>query len=330
LEGYFETHEHRVLKDFFKKRHSYFFDKKIVEYVTETNVGSRNSIKLTDSAKKDLLEELNLSAKNKRKNFILKENIIEKSLFYNEKEGKQVSEVQKLLSSDYFKTVQERMKDKGLQQGFSCLFYGSPGTGKTESVYQLAKQTGRDIFMVDISDTKSCWFGESEKKIKEVFDKYKNYVKNSEITPILLFNEADAVFGKRKDVSSSNVAQTENAIQNIILQEMENFSGILIATTNLTDNLDSAFERRFVYKIKFEKPTVLAKQKIWQSKLSNLTDDESLRLANTFDFSGGEIDNIVRKTTINEIIFGNNPQFSDLEKLCSDEKITQRPSIGFR
>ena len=256
--------------------------------------------------------------------------VAEKPLFYNEKEGKQVSEVQKLLLPDNFKSVQDRMKGKGMQQGFSCLFYGSPGTGKTESVYQLAKQTGRDIFMVDISNTKSCWFGESEKMIKEVFVKYKDMVKGSKVAPILLFNEADAVFGKRKDVSKGNVAQTENAIQNIILQEMETLNGILIATTNLTDNLDSAFERRFIYKIKFEKPTVLAKQKIWQSKLPHLTDDESLRLANTFDFSGGEIDNIARKTTINEIIFGNTPQFSELEKLCSEEKITQRPAIGFR
>ena len=66
------------------------------------------------------------------------------------------------------------------------------------------------------------------------------------VKPILLFNEADAVFSKRKDVNNGNVAQTENAIQNIILEEMENLDGILIATTNLADNLDGAFERRFV------------------------------------------------------------------------------------
>lgn len=110
---------------------------------------------------------------------------------------------------------------------------------------------------------------------------------------------------------------------------MENLNGILITATNLTDNLDSAFERRFVYKIKFEKPIIAAKQKIWQSKLPWLTDDEGLKLATTFDFSEGEIDNIVRKTTINEIIFGESSLFSDLEKLCKEEKITQRPNIGF-
>jgi len=216
-----------------------------------------------------------------------------------------------------------------LSQGFSCLFYGSPGTGKTETVLQLAKQTGRNIFMVDISSTKSMWFGESEKKIKEIFNKYRNSLTQHDKAPILLFNEADAVFGKRKNVSSSNVAQTENAIQNIILQEMETLKGILIATTNLTDNLDAAFERRFVYKVKFEKPSIFSKQKIWQSKLPWLSDDDGLRLAEKFDFSGGEIDNIVRKTTINEVIFSNQPQFSDLEKICLEEKIVTRPIIGF-
>ncbi len=78
----------------------------------------------------------------------------------------------------------------------------------------------------------------------------------------LLFNEADGVFGKRKDNPSSNVTQTEIAIQNIILEEMEKLDGILFATTNLTDNLDKAFERRFLFKIRFDKPTLEAKTNI--------------------------------------------------------------------
>ena len=116
---------------------------------------------------------------------------------------------------------------------------------------------------IDISTTKSAWFGESEKKIKEVFTDYKelcNKMKKLKCgrNPILLFNECDAVFSKRKDISYSNTAQTENSIQNIILEEMENLEGILIATTNLTDNLGPAFERRFLFKIQFENPSVEA------------------------------------------------------------------------
>ncbi|MCL2512220.1 MAG: ATP-binding protein, partial [Bacteroidales bacterium] len=220
----------------------------------------------------------------------------------------------------------------GMRKGFASIFYGAPGTGKTETVYQIAHATGRDIMMVDISDTKSCWFGESEKKIKEVFEKYRTLVKTSEIAPILLFNEADAVIGKRKDSTGGSVAQTENAIQNIILQEMENLDGIMIATTNLTQNLDKAFERRFLYKIEFEKPDTDAKDKIWQSMLPALTQEESKTLAKEYDFSGGQIENIVRKHTVDTILNGTKPSFETVQNYCKTEflyKEDGRRRIGF-
>ena len=186
----------------------------------------------------------------------------------------------------------------------SVLLYGPSGTGKTESVMQIAKETGRAIYHVDISSTKSCWFGESEKLIKEVFKKYEDLCEHSEKRPILLFNEADGIFSKRKNSDSSNVAQTENTIQNIILEEMERLEGILIATTNMADNLDGAFERRFLFKIKFEKPVLEARKSIWTSKMPTLTEDAAQELAAAFSFSGGEIDNVVRKATIKEVLDG--------------------------
>ena len=148
----------------------------------------------------------------------------------------------------------------------------------------------------------------------------------------MLFNEADALFSKRKDSSSSNVAQTENAIQNIILEEMEKLEGILIATTNLIDNLDGAFERRFLFKIRFDNPTVEAKQSIWKSKLSWLSEDESRILAERYNFSGGEIDNIVRKVIMEEVLNGKRPDIRFIEDLCRHEKIGNKEtgSIGFR
>ncbi|MBK8674302.1 MAG: AAA family ATPase [Bacteroidetes bacterium] len=132
--------------------------------------------------------------------------------------------------------------------GITILLHGKPGTGKTETVYQMAKQTQRNIYRVDISNLK-VWFGESQKIIKKLFDDYYKYMKTQDNIPILFFNEADGVINKRKDSSSSNTAQTENEIQNIILQEMEDFKGILMATTNLIDNIDNAFDRRFLFKL---------------------------------------------------------------------------------
>ena len=220
-----------------------------------------------------------------------------------------------------------------MRKGFACLFHGSPGTGKTETVYQLARLTKRDIMFVDIAQSKSMWYGESEKIIKRIFDKYRGYVKSCKTTPILLFNEADAIIGKRKEANSSSVAQTENTIQNIILQEMENLDGIMIATTNLTQNLDSAFERRFLFKIDFKKPKPEVKAKIWKSMIHSLTKQEALELSNSFDFSGGEIENIVRKYTIDSILTNTKPSIDKIRMYCETEKLENKNSpknkIGF-
>jgi hypothetical protein len=119
-----------------------------------------------------------------------------KELFYTEKVSSQVEELKSLLRRENLRTVQRRLRDSHMRTGFNCLFSGPPGTGKTETAYQLARDTGRDIFLVDASETKSMWFGQSEKKIKELFDRYRSLVKAGSITPILLFNEADAVIWK--------------------------------------------------------------------------------------------------------------------------------------
>jgi SpoVK/Ycf46/Vps4 family AAA+-type ATPase len=218
-----------------------------------------------------------------------------------------------------------------MRGGFCCLLSGPPGTGKTETVYQLARETGRDLIMVDISQTKSMWFGESEKRIKSIFDKYRSCVENDDITPILLFNEADAVLGKRKDTGMGGPAQTENAIQNIILQELENLNGIMIATTNLTGNLDKAFERRFLFKIQFEKPGTNVRAEIWQNMIPALSGEEALHIAERFDFSGGQIENVARKRTIESVLSGAETDFDDLIEFCKEESLESRMygKIGF-
>ena len=178
---------------------------------------------------------------------------------------------------------------------------------------------------------------EIESALTGIYNKMRRRMcEKEDLKPILLFNEADALLSSRQNINnasgSGSVAQTENAIQNIILEEMEKLDGILIATTNLTDNLDSAFARRFLFKIEFGQPTVEAKQSIWKSKLEWLTDEDCLTLATKFDFSGGEIDNIVRKVVMEEVLHGARPSLAEIEELCKHEKIEDRTkdSIGFR
>jgi len=255
-----------------------------------------------------------------------------KQLFYNEAEKAQVEQLTSLLDEDKFRQVQSRLEESGLRKGFSVIFTGAPGTGKTATVYELARQTGRDIFFVDMSSIQSKWVGDSEKNIHRVFIRYRELCKQCSRTPILLFNEADAIFGKRVTVVRS-VDQSYNAIQNIILQEMENLDGILIATTNLAQNLDPAFERRFIYKIHFKTPDEHTRKQILQSLIPGLSDSDASSLAASFpSFSGGNIENIARKTTVNYILTGTKPDLAALTDLCRSEHLCSsgsRNRVGY-
>ncbi len=323
---YEDSERFRIARQFFDEKHI-LMQKGLVEFTEKGNMID-SKITLTEEGKKFFLDddyEL-YSAKIDDKKLKKPEDIRAKKLFYSEENQKQIDDLRQSLTQSKFSQIQKKLSDKGLPCGIAVLLHGAPGSGKTETVYQLAKKTGRSIMQVEISDTKSAWFGESEKKIKQVFTNYKelcNKMKKLKCgrTPILLFNECDAVFSKRKDISYSNTAQTENSIQNIILEEMENLEGILIATTNLTDNLDPAFERRFLFKIKFENPTVEAKKAIWKNKLPWLSSENTRQLAVTYNLSGGEIDNIVRKAEMKEIISGKRPAFSDIVEMCRVEKL---------
>lgn len=300
---------------------------------TSAMYGDSTTIALTDKGKETLFGEDADMFKNEvsDKQLLACDKIVEKRLYFSGELEQQLSLLHNSLKEENYKKLCARLEDNHLPKGIAVLLYGEPGTGKTESVMQMAKATGRAIMHVDISATKTCWFGESEKLIKKVFTDYRRLCEKSKIKPILLFNEADAVFSKRKDVGSGNVAQTENAIQNIILEEMENLDGILIATTNLADNLDRAFERRFLFKIRFDKPTIEAKSNIWMSKLPSLSTEDANILASGYDFSGGQIDNITRKALMQEIINGVKPSLSDLVTMCGEEKLSNNKTqhIGF-
>ena len=290
----------------------------IIEYNNDDGMLDRESFRMTHKAKDEFFPELDLSNRtynDQRKDIVKCEKIAEKQLFYDKNIQAQIDELSQLLDNVHYQKVHSRMKDSGFRCGFTCLFYGAPGTGKTETVLQLARQTGRDIMQVNISQIKSCWVGESEKNIKGLFDNYRELVKKSEVTPILLFNEADAIINKRMEGAQSAVNKMENSIQNIILQEMENLDGILIATTNLAGNMDKAFERRFLYKIKFERPTLEARMSIWHTMMPTLEEDVILTLATKYDFSGGQIENIARHYAINSILHGQSDNI--IKVLCS-------------
>lgn len=335
-----------TLKLFFQgKTKSFFQYRKIIK--NEDKLTSKNLIdieennfrgfcdcklsdKIVELLKEDGIELDNITQKNRENSkLIYHKKLPLKTLFYNDAEKKEIEILNNALKDEQFNLLQKRLEEKAMPVGITALFYGSPGTGKTESVYQLAKQSGRNIYKVNISEIKSKWFGDSQKLTKEIFTIYAQLKKEEEKCPILLFNEADGIIGKRKPAGSSAVSDTENAIQNIFLEEIEKFDGILMATTNLIDNIDSAFERRFLYKIRFEKPIIENVLKIWQNKFPFLSENEAEKLAKKFDFSGGEMENIARKTLMNEVLNNIPPNYENILQLCGQERWNDERKLGF-
>jgi hypothetical protein len=318
----FEREEHELLK------------KELVCFATASFKGDLE-IRLSEKFAAQLFEGEQdlLQPDRSRKNagLILYDAISEKKMFYSSEAERDLQFLEEALQADNFGKLMKRLCDRGLPQGMNVLLFGPPGTGKTETVFQLARRTGRDIRQIDISETKSHWFGDSEKLIKQVFDQYRSLVDKSTTAPILLFNEADGIFTKRKTTGRSSTDQTENAMQNIILQEMEILRGIMIATTNMVGSLDMAFERRFLYKILLEKPDQETRCLIWETRLPELDREFVRHLSERFDFSGGQIDNIVRKYVTHQVLRDKDPSLHNIIAWCLEEGMQEgNTRIGFR
>lgn len=311
-----------------------FIKKKLWQPHYENGMASTSHYELTDYVRNEMLRGLGVErVYTKSRKLTSCETITPKELFYNPKEKSALDNLFNLLGQNNFKNVCSRLMEKGMRRGFTCIFYGGPGTGKTETVLQLARKTGRDIMQVDLASIRSKYVGESEQNIKGVFDSYRRELRRTKPTPILFFNEADAIISKRNRHVEDSVDKMENTIQNIILQEMEVFEGIMIATTNLTENMDSAFERRFLYKIEFQKPSNEAKSAIWRSMIPSLSEEEAMMLAIKYEFSGGQIENIARKNAVEEVLWGRTPTIDRIVEFCNEERLgdNHRPQrrIGF-
>lgn len=314
-----------------RNKRSPLFADGLIENVNDNGFSDPDRFCLTQQAKDELLSEVICKNAESSRSLVSHKTLTAKKMIYNAEEHSQIDELAQLLSAERMDEIQKRLKSHQMRSGFCCLFYGAPGTGKTETVYQLARLTGRDIMPIDVEKIKNCYVGESEKNIKAAFERYRTVAQKSALTPILLFNEADAVLGVRMANAEKAVDKMENSIQNIILQEMEHLDGILIATTNLTCNLDKAFERRFLYKVEFHKPTTEARAQIWTSMLPALKPEEARRLSQQYDFTGGEIENVVRRHQVETILHGDPTNLLEaLQRLCQRERLSSKnPKMGF-
>ncbi|EPQ7511748.1 AAA family ATPase [Campylobacter jejuni] len=202
------------------------------------------------------------------------------------------------------KKVLERLHSWGIKSNKNIeakiIFYGPAGTGKTMSALAMAKSMKKSVLSFDCSKILSKWVGESEQNVRKIFDTYKNIVQTCKQGPILLLNEADQFLSTRVDGSSGS-DKMHNQMQNIFLEQIERFSGVIIATTNFLESLDSAFSRRFDYKIEFKKPDFKDRLKIWEKflpKKALFEKDFDINILSNYELSGAQILMVVKNTAL--------------------------------
>lgn len=269
---------------------------------------------------KGMVELLNCTCFSSTAQFIRSKDIRKKELLFDSGESKSIETIKKIISPEYYTKIKETLFAKGRSKSINCLFYGDPGTGKTEFALQLAHMSGRDILIADTAKLSCKYVGESEKAYRSLFLNVKFLQAISDSAPILLFNEADSLLGRRINEERS-IDKFNNVLQTILLQELEDFEGIFIATTNLEKNLDPAFDRRFIYKLPFHKPSAETRERIWKTMMPQLPAATIRTLASEFPFSGGQIDNVAKKIEIHEILNEQSPTDAEIMEFCRRESI---------
>jgi ATP-dependent 26S proteasome regulatory subunit len=246
--------------------------------------------------------------------------------------------VVKQVDKEVFKKLKEwGIKDKRKGIDARIIFYGSPGTGKTMTAMSLAKTLKRPILSFDCSKILSMYVGESEKNVRKIFDDFKTLSKKAKVNPILLLNEADQFLSSRTEGAGSSADKMHNQMQNIFLEQIEKFEGILIATTNLLDNIDKAFSRRFNYKIEFKKPDMVQRKRLWHFMLLEKADYEEgfdVSVLAKHELTGGQIDLIIRNTAYkvairDESVFSMKDFLEEIEKELGSS-FEGSSSMGFK
>jgi hypothetical protein len=193
--------------------------------------------------------------------------------------------------TDFCELSKKINKDENL----SILLYGNPGTGKTEFAKQVAKNVNGTLYQLNFPQIQSKWIGETEKNIRRVFNAYQEAWKKSKLPIILLINEADGLMNKRVSINTSNDAFANQA-QTELLEQLEKFNGILIVTTNLLQNIDRAFHRRFLYKTEIHAPdSSIRSNYLMTSSIYHLLNPVQIELLNNSICTIAEIKNLERK-----------------------------------
>lgn len=322
-----------------KSKSGVLFERGLVQTIIEEDTGQQ-VIHLSDEGEK-LLDHIDENLRTVLQNKTVKPTVLrpifpkeieETPLFFDGTTEDRLNELKMITNTCHFQEIQNRMKEKGMRGGLNILLSGSSGTGKTELVKQIVRQNDCVLLLVEMSKIKGRYVGDSERAVKDIFQEYASFKRQEQNVPILVLNEADAIITKRHNESSSSnpsVVNLLNGIQNILLQEMEDFDGILVATTNRPHSFDDAFSRRFLYQFDIPRPDTQVRNRIWEYHFPNLGETEIEKLSD-YDFTGANVANIATISINREILFGDSTNYESLISLCEEFKSsTYRKAIGF-
>jgi AAA+ superfamily predicted ATPase len=294
--GYTSNQRRQITDDIFAAEHPFIKDELLQFKIAGGGFKSIHAMRLGKKS-------LELLGKKKQKIFAAEKGTVikpvdiqEKKMLYNEKENETIQQIIQNLSDKQFHALMKRYVKNGMPDNLIVCLHGKPGTGKTETVYQIARRTNRSIYRVDIEQIKDMYVGESEKNLRKMFAEYKDLKEISSACPILLINECDSLIRKKVRENSSTDQMSNNMI-NLLLDEIERFSGILFCTTNSTSQFEEPFFRRLLFLLELHAPGPDIVAKLIKQKFAeyDITSDLSNKIAHTYSLTGAQIDNIQRK-----------------------------------
>lgn len=250
----------------------------------------------------------------------------EQTLFYNNKEKETLDRILHSLSPEGLKDLFAQYKRKNQPESLTVLLQGGPGVGKTSSVYDLARKTGRIVYQVEIDKIHDMFVGESEKNVAKIFSEYEILKSEQDQCPILLLNECDNLLKSRINHERSSVDQMANNLTTLMLEKMENFSGILFSTINQI-HFDEAFYRRFLYKIEINKPVPETRLQILLHLFPDIDRGLASIISERYNLTGANIGNLQRKYIVLSMSDKDVKIDDCIEDLCREELFIQSDRV---
>lgn len=265
-------------------------------------------------------------------NIIFPDELKEETLFYNADVLQSLEDIKEYLQNDNYTKLEKHFNKEIGHLCFATLLEGPSGTGKTAFVKDIARCTGRPIIFVDIAKLRGKDYGHDEKMARTIFEEYLFRSCTMPVKPTLFVDECDTLLcsrGNPEGNANSSLINVQNTVLEIWLQELDKFDGILFLTTNNANHMDEAVARRLLFQVHIGHPDAEIQVKLWQHFFPAMSEAEAKEMANTTNFTGGQILKVKEKVKLKEILRGPVP-FEELQRLCeTNGKIQKRNPVGF-